>query len=142
MHPAIPTTCKCSTSPALVHLLASTMRVWASLSIKRGYMPLKQATVTPSMVSHTPKWQDIVLMPMKQSDILPNSARMSDQPSPNGPPHCHLQHCPLLPLVQRVCCPIRSSLKCTPQQAAHRQHGPLSYQSRLGEPIHHDCIPH
>jgi hypothetical protein len=35
-HPALPTTRERLTSPALAHLLASTIRVWASLSSKRG----------------------------------------------------------------------------------------------------------
>jgi hypothetical protein len=89
-HPALPTTCKRLTSPASAYLLASTMRVLVFRSSKRGKMPLKQAMVTPSMFSHTPMWQDVVPVPMKQSwDILPNSARMSDQPSPNSPPPCY-----------------------------------------------------
>jgi hypothetical protein len=46
--------------------------------------------------------------------ILPNSTRMSDQPSPNVPAAHHLRHCPPLPLVPRICHPIKSSLKSTP----------------------------
>jgi hypothetical protein len=68
-----------------------------------------------AMDSHTPTWQDIVPMPTKQSlGILPNSTRMLDQPSPNGPPPHHLQHCPPLPLVLRICHPIKFSSRCNP----------------------------
>jgi hypothetical protein len=51
----------------------------------------------------------------KQSwDILPNSTKLFNQPSPNVPPPCHLRHCPQLPLLLRICHPIKSSLKCIP----------------------------
>jgi hypothetical protein len=56
------------------------------------------------MVSHTPTWQDIVPTPTKQSwDILPNSTRVSDQPSPNVP-------CPLSPTTLPTAAPTRKDM--------------------------------
>jgi hypothetical protein len=77
-------------------------------AIKEGNCDTFNGLTYSNMARYCPNANKTILEHLAQQHQNVTSTK------PKRPPPCHLQHCPPLPLIPRMCHPIKSSSSCTP----------------------------